>query len=331
MDSGLLRHLMPIEAYIEKFSNLRTDKNRNRYPASTRHCAPHKPILLLAVMDLVEQGFINNNFIEPTMNLVDTFNTYVSLVLPAGWKTSMAHPFPRLQKDGFWHRVTNPGYDPEKDYNVTSIAKLNEIYAGARLDDELFVLMLDPESRTRLRTALIDTYFTSEFRPVLLEQAGVNLTAYQYSQKLLEEVKESGKTWEKSEESTKNQKIRDQGFRKVITQLYDHRCALCGIRMITPEGHTIVEAAHIKPWHKSNDDRPTNGLALCRLCHWSFDEGLMSVSRNYEVLVSKRVRTDRNMPGHIMTLEKRPIFRPEDEVCWPATENIAWHQKHTFK
>jgi putative restriction endonuclease len=322
---------MQIEAYIKKFSNLRTDKNRNRYPATAMHRAPHKPILLLAVMDLIEQGAINSNFIEPSMNLVDTFNNYISLVLPAGWKTSMAHPFPRLQTDGFWHRVTNPGYDPEKDYNVTSIAKLSEIYSGARLDDELFIFMLDPENRTRLRTALIDTYFTPELRPVLLEQAGVNFAAYQYSQKLLEEVKESGKTWEKSEESTKNQKIRDQGFRKVITTLYDHRCALCGIRMITPEGHTIVEAAHIKPWHKSYDDRPTNGLALCRLCHWSFDEGLMSVGKNYEVLVSKRVRTDRNMPGHMMTLADRPIFRPGDEIYWPGMENITWHQKHTFK
>ena len=320
-----------IDKYIEKFSNLRTDKNKNLYPASTMHRAPHKPILLLAVMDLVEQGVIKNNFIELTMNLVDTFNTYISLVLPAGWKTSMAHPFPRLQKDGFWHRVTNPGYDPEKDYNVTSIAKLNKIYACARLDDELFAFMLNPESRTRLRTALIDNYFTSELRPVLLEQTGVNLAAYQYSQKLLDEVKESGKTWEKSDESTKNQKIRDQGFRKVITTLYDHRCALCGIRMITPEGHTIVEAAHIKPWRESYDDHPTNGLALCRLCHWSFDEGLMSVSKNYEVLVSKRVRTDRNMPGHMMTLADRPIFKPEDKVYWPGMENIAWHQKYTYK
>jgi predicted restriction endonuclease len=199
-----------LEAYLEKFAKLRTDKNRKRYPASTRHCAPHKPILLLAVMDLIEQGVINNNFIKPTMNLVDTFNTYISQVLPAGWKTSIAHPFPRLQKDGFWHRVTHPGYDPEKDYNVTSIAKLNEIYSGARLDDELFAFMLNPENRTRLRTALIDTYFASELRPVLLEQAGVNLAAYQYSQKLLEEVKELEKTWEKSEESKKDQKSRDQ-------------------------------------------------------------------------------------------------------------------------
>ena len=124
---------------------------------------------------------------------------------------------------------------------------------------------------------------------------------------------------------------RNQGFRKAIVQLYDHRCALCGIRILTPEGHTIVEAAHIRPWNESRDDRPTNGLALCRLCHWSFDEGLMGVGQEYEVLVSRRVRTDQNMPGHMLTLADRPIFRPEEQPFWPDQENLNHHRRQTFK
>ncbi len=44
--------------------------------------------------------------------------------------------------------------------------------------------------------------------------------------------------------------------------LYSHRCALCGIRMITPEGHTLVEAAHIRPWADCQDDRPANGPVI---------------------------------------------------------------------
>ncbi len=35
---------------------MRTDKNRRRYPALTDHRAPHKPFLLLSVMDLMAQG-----------------------------------------------------------------------------------------------------------------------------------------------------------------------------------------------------------------------------------------------------------------------------------
>ena len=113
-----------------------------------------------------------------------------------------------------------------------------------------------------------------------------------------------------AEEAPEDQRVRDHGFRRAIVNLYDHRYAFCGIRMRTPEGHTVVEAAHIVPWHESHDDLPSNGLCLCRLCHWSFDEGLMSVGNKYEVLVSDRVRIDSNIPGHILTLMDRPIFKP---------------------
>ena len=202
-----------LEKYLKIFGSLRTDKNRKRYPAVTRHRAPHKPILLLSVIDLIEQGIINQNFIEPSLDLVETFNTYISMVLPPGWKTSMAHPFPRLQKDGFWHRVASPGYNPDKDYNVTSISKLNEIYAGARMDDELFHLMLIPETRTRLRTVLIDTYFAPELRPLLLEQASVNIAAYEYSQDLIKSIKQKPHWGKGADKPEKNNKLINQVLR----------------------------------------------------------------------------------------------------------------------
>jgi len=92
-----------------------------------------------------------------------------------------------------------------------------------------------------------------------------------------------------------------------------------------------VEAAHIKPWALSRDDFPTNGLALCRLCHWSFDEGLMSVGRNYEVLVSRQAKKDPNIPGPIMTFADRPIFRPSEDNYWPSQSNFAWHRESVYK
>lgn len=125
--------------------------------------------------------------------------------------------------------------------------------------------------------------------------------------------------------------VRDQGFRKAIVKLYEHRCALCGIRMLTPDGHTVVEAAHIVPWAISKNDNPTNGLALCRLCHWSFDEGLMAVGKSYEVQVSPQVKREPNFPGHMLTLSDWTIFRPQDSTYWPMLENFAWHWKAVFR
>jgi putative restriction endonuclease len=319
-----------LEKYLNKFSRLRTDRNRNVYPAITYHKAPHKPFLLLSVMDLIAQGQITQNFIPPSFELVDTFNGYWNAIMPFGHQTTMAHPFPRLKTDGFWHRIANPGHDPKTDYNVTSMSKCREIYAGARLDDELFQYMSASETREQLRAVLIQSYFEPEIRPRVWEQGAVNVKSYEYQKELLAGVQEHIDVFEPVMDE-KKQRIRDQGFRKAIVTLYDHRCALCGIRMLTPEGHTVVEAAHIVPWSESQDDRPTNGLCLCRLCHWSFDEGLMSVGKKYEVLVSKRVRIDQNNPGHIFTLQDRTIFRPAQENFWPAQVNLIKHRKEIFR
>ena len=82
-------------------------------------------------MDLIAQGQIVENFIEPSLELVDTWNGYWSPVMPIVQRSSMAYPFPRFQSDGFRHRITNPGYDAGTDYNVSSMTRLREIYACA--------------------------------------------------------------------------------------------------------------------------------------------------------------------------------------------------------
>lgn len=183
-------------------------------------------------------------------------------------------------------------------------------------------------TRERLRPILIQTYFSPQIQPLLEEQAFVNLSAFAYAMDVFGGIKESTASF--AQGPPEIQRVRDQGFRRAIFNLYDHRCALCGIRMRTPEGHTVVEAAHIVPWSESHDDLPTNGLCLCRLCHWSFDEGLMSVGKTYEVLVSDRVRINSNMPGHVLTLMDRPIFKPEKKRYWPDQANLDRHRKTYF-
>ena len=322
---------MSLDQYLKIFFRLRTYKDRKKWSALTSYQAPHKPFLLLSIMDLIVQGSITKNFIQPSFELVETFNGYWNNIMPLGSKTSMAYPFPRLKTDGFWHLEPNPGYENQININFSSMTKLREVCAGARMDEELFQLLCKPETREQLRAALIETYFAPEIRTKVLEQGHLNYAAYRYSEKLLK-VAEWKKDFGKAkDESDWQKKIRDSGFRRTIVTLYQHRCALCGIRMLTPEGHTVVEAAHIRPWRISYDDRPTNGLSLCRLCHWSFDEGLMSVGKDYEVLVSKRVQVEKNLPGHILTLSDRNIFTPDEQKFWPEQDNLYWHRKNLFR
>ena len=57
----------------------------------------------------------------------------------------------------------------------------------------------------------------------------------------------------------------------------------------------------------------------------------MGIGQTYEVLVSKHVRTDHNIPGHKMTLADRPIFKPQAQDFWLCQENIDWHRKSIYR
>ena len=320
---------MGMDYYLHKLTHLRTDKNRSRWTETTAFQAPHKPLLLLALMDLAAQGELESAFIEPCFELTERFNRYWGLVRPPSGKCNMAYPFYHLKSEGFWEVVPKPGMEQDLGERITSsVTRLRSVVLGARIVEELFGLLYQQKTREELRAAILQRYFDSETARALLKEAKQNQEAFEYSQRLL---KAAEFTPAYGRQPDKPQQVRDQGFRKAIMTLYSNRCALCGIRMITSEGHTIVEAAHIRPWADSRDDRPANGLALCRLCHWSFDRGFMGVGEDYEILVSPLARSEQNNPGPIMTLEHRPIFMPQKDRHIPDQECLGWHRREVLR
>ncbi|MDZ7759144.1 MAG: HNH endonuclease [Desulfovermiculus sp.] len=262
---------------LHQLTHLHTDKNRTRWTEATAFRAPHKPFLLLSILDLAAQGQIDSPIIEPSFDFIERFARYWELVRPPSGKCNMAYPFYHMQSEGFWRLVPKPGQEQELGERITSsMTRLQSVVLGAEIDQELFELISGRKSREKMRAALLNTYFAPDIRQLLLREAVENQEAYEYSQLLLQAA-EAAMPFGQAD---KPQQIRDQGFRKAIINLYNHLCSLCGIRMITPEGHTIVEAAHIRPWADSQDNRPANGLPLCKLCYWSFDRGFMSIYEN---------------------------------------------------
>jgi len=132
---------------------------------------------------------------------------------------------------------------------------------------------------------------------------------------------------EHPDESKYKPEVRDPGFRNAVVKTYSHRCALCGVRIITLEGHTAVEAAHIIPWSLTHNDDIRNGMALCKLCHWGFDEGVVGVSEKYEVITSNLISSENNFPGFIANLSGRQIVGPDERTLWPAQESLSWHRR----
>ena len=124
--------------------------------------------------------------------------------------------------------------------------------------------------------------------------------------------------------------VRDQGFRRAVVGAYDHRCALCGVRIITTEGHTVVDAAHIQPWSVSHNDDIRNGMALCKMCHWAFDKGVMGVTDDYSIVTSSQMTKNPNIPGSLVTLSGREIIPPADKDMWPAKDYLHWHRNNVL-
>lgn len=320
---------MPAD-YIKQFTTL------NRAPGpvwteSTKRRAPHKPLLLLAVMDLVQRGVITTPFIDATSDLIELnelFCLYWRRIVPLGQTSSIAFPFSRLNREPFWHLVPQPGKQISDAIinNTSTVTYLRKHILGATLDDDLFLLMKSEAGCGALRDALLQSCFSEMAQLLLREQSAINREASEYS-RILEEKSHQPLVKEIVEVGNYRPAARAQAFRRMVVKAYDHRCALCGVRIITPEQHTAVDAAHIVPWSKTQNDDIRNGMALCKLCHWAFDEGMMGVSMHFNVVTSRQIMADPNVPGFLLTLHGRAMIPPQDHDLWPAQEYLAEHRK----
>ena len=319
-----------LSKYIKQFTSL------NRAPGptwteTTKRRAPHKPILLLAVMDLIHRGVITAPFIDACGDLVELnelFGLYWLRIVPLGQSSSIAFPFSRLSREPFWHLLPHPGKEitPAIITSTSSVTYLRKHALGAALDYELFLLMKTEAGRDALREALLQSCFSDMAQLLLREQSVINREASEYS-RILEEKSHLPLVKQIVEAENYRPAARAQAFRRIVVNAYDHRCALCGVRIITPEQHTAVDAAHIVPWSRTQNDDIRNGMALCKLCHWAFDRGMMGVSDHYNVLTSRQIVADPNVPGFLVTLNGRAMIPPQDHDLWPAQQYLSEHRK----
>jgi len=323
-------HESILQNYSDQFSHLHTNRNRTRWTARTTFRAPHKPLLLLSVIDSAAEGLLNTNCVQPSEDLIENFGLYWSKVLPFARRGNAALPFFHLRSEGFWDLIPRPGQEHLLPAlrQIDTMGDLRNRVLGAMLPEDLYALLQDSSSRTELQQVLVDTYFEPDLRHRLHEQSQVNEQAFKYSNLLLDGQ------FERIPEFTLpggEREARSEGFRRAVTVAYERRCTMCGIRVITAAGHTAVDAAHIRPWARTRDDRVTNGLALCKLCHWCFDEGLVTVSDGYRVLTARQLMGQENKPGHIHSLDRREILLPNSKALWPDIESLSWHQREVFR
>lgn len=155
-----------LQKYVEKMKRLNT----------SRGTAPHKPLLLLSVIELIERGQIYENKIYCSIDLENTLTKYWTTV--PDWKFNIALPFSRLKNDKFWHLHANVGYEEElrNTKRIDSTFRLRKLIAYASLNDTLFFLLTNPQHREVIRQTIIDHYFPdlkNEIKDLIFQQRQV--------------------------------------------------------------------------------------------------------------------------------------------------------------
>jgi len=139
--------------YSHKFQRLRVDRAHG--------IAPHKPVLILAVMEGIERGQINQNRIGLSSNLVDTFLKYWSYLGSASHHPDISRPFFHMRSGKFWHLWANPGYEKvlSSGVKLKTFAEVREAVKFAYLDEDLYEILQEQSLRDSLVNVLVSRWF----------------------------------------------------------------------------------------------------------------------------------------------------------------------------
>jgi putative restriction endonuclease len=316
-----------LSKYIHYFSKLRRDSKNGG--------APHKPILLISIIELVSKREINNNRIEITPELVLEFKNNWSKLVISKNHANFALPFFHMKSEPFWKLVTKTGMilPISSSNSVKSFNSLKESIAFAEIDKELFLLMVDPISCAVLKENLLEKYFSETKNELqnksydlfnIIENQLVADNAFEYKLRI-EELKNT-----LSKESFEEEVyVRSGVFKKEIPKIYNYHCAVSGMRIESTTNAQLVDACHIVPFSVSQNDTIPNGISLSPNLHRAFDRGLIAINDNYQLVVSTAIK-ENDSPYSIKQFVGKQLLLPSKEIFYPSFENLNWHYKNTF-
>lgn len=292
------------QRWLKVAANLRVDRKHT--------IAPHKPLLLLVVADLAEEGTLASTELLLTGELVFRFLAFWAVVAERrSQRPDIRLPFYHMRSDGCWLPLDEGG-NPALDRRRA---------VAARLDESFFACLRDAGFRKQLRRVLIARYFNDPGERAAL------YGLVRLSVPPDDVVKADAKLYEADRE-----RGREARFRLTVVPAYNYTCALTGYRCVTVDAGSIVDAAHIHQFADSRNNHPQNGIALCKNAHWLFDQGLWSVSDDYRVIVaSDRFHESGDEAFLLSKIVGRHVHLPADRDLWPDKAYLAWHRDRKLR
>lgn len=295
--------------WLGKLANLNTAKNLGL------GVAPHKPLMLFSIMDLIERGTLIDRQVAYNAELVTAFRNYWHHVYQRrGNQPDITMPFNALggARDAVWKRFDEHG-NPSKSKLTTRLCEL---------DADLFECLQQADFRKQARRILISTYFPAPEQTALCSHFDLRVpdTAD------INSFKQDREAFKKSQK-----KGRDIRFRSDVGAGYLYTCAFTGYRLECSAGY-MVQACHIHEHAKSGNDDLNNGLALTPDAHWLFDKGLwtaISKGDDFIIQVASESYTESSARGEFLArYHGRPLHFHDQAKLRPAIEHLEWHRQY---
>lgn len=308
--------------YVHCFTNLKRD-NKNGG-------APHKPILLLSIINLYEIGLIYNNQIFILPELVSSFKSNWSKLVVSNHHCIFTLPFYHMNSEPFWKLIPNVGCEKwiESKSSMRSLINLITAVKFTFIDLELSKLLNNLEYREILKLAILEKYF-SDSKSNFVNTPNYNLSdesiLWEYSEEYKRKIKELKL---KVDENSFQEEvfIRSALFKREIPKIYNNTCAVSKWRIDAISNISMIDACHIVPFSEDYDDSLSNGIALCPNLHRAFDRGLFSISNNYKIILNSNFM-ENSSNYNLTQFEGLEINLPQNSKSYPSLENLNRHRK----
>ena len=144
--------------------------------------APHKPILMLAVIEAIDKGIIAENKIYIIPELLSLFRNYWNALVTSGHTPNFALPFFHLsnEKSRVWNLRSAPGFENAltASNSIKSLKALQDYVYFAYLDEAFFIQLSNPEKRLEAKQYILAKYFnrtTVELQHDILNDAELDI------------------------------------------------------------------------------------------------------------------------------------------------------------
>jgi putative restriction endonuclease len=315
--------MVDLAQYVTRFRKLKTSRLGGEE-------APYKPALLLALLEGIEDGSIQDNRIIITAELLAAFQSNCrDLSVSGRFKANnFALPFYHLKGDGFWSLMPHQGRELllTSSGSPRSLRHLRETVAYASLDTSLWLLLQDATTRQVFRDVLLDRYFPQtrfRYRP----SAGPD-TLRDLSRQMLEEPAAAYATHLNLTDEVETA-VRSAVFKREVLKVYDYTCAVSGLKLVSTGTTAIaplLDACHIVPWSMSHDDTIGNGIALTPTLHRAFDRHLFNIDADYRVRVADSFKELSGLAYGLTQFDGMQLQLPERPEWWPRKDALLQRQ-----